>query len=308
MRCSPRSQRNQKGSSKKKFYELRAKGLEEKLDLYEFGRALFHINQRRGFKSNRKTGEANEKSKIAKGDKDHKGANELRKTIKENNYRTIGKYFAGVNPEEWRIRGQYTFRSMYEEEFDKLWEKQSEYYPQILTEDLCKRIRDKIIFYQRPMKWDPDTVGDCELEKDENGLPLKRCPKGDWYARRFRILQDVNNLKIRNPDSSELPLTEEQRGIVLIGLGKKKKVKFEDLKKQLSKKGFGLLEKQRFNFEEDGDNNYMNGDWFSEQMRSKKLLGPKEWDKLDENVKIAMNQTLLELYDDEDVKEQAVKE
>ena len=36
-------------------YELRAKGLREALTPGEFARALFHINQRRGFKSNRKT-------------------------------------------------------------------------------------------------------------------------------------------------------------------------------------------------------------------------------------------------------------
>ncbi|HUO44208.1 MAG TPA: type II CRISPR RNA-guided endonuclease Cas9, partial [Burkholderiales bacterium] len=36
-------------------YELRAKGLDKPLTPAEFARALFHINQRRGFKSNRKT-------------------------------------------------------------------------------------------------------------------------------------------------------------------------------------------------------------------------------------------------------------
>ena len=36
-------------------YTLRAKGLDVALSPAEFGRALFHINQRRGFKSNRKT-------------------------------------------------------------------------------------------------------------------------------------------------------------------------------------------------------------------------------------------------------------
>ena len=36
-------------------YALRAKGLDEVLTAAEFARALFHINQRRGFKSNRKT-------------------------------------------------------------------------------------------------------------------------------------------------------------------------------------------------------------------------------------------------------------
>jgi CRISPR-associated endonuclease Csn1 len=36
-------------------YALRAKGLDGALTPAEFARALFHINQRRGFKSNRKT-------------------------------------------------------------------------------------------------------------------------------------------------------------------------------------------------------------------------------------------------------------
>jgi CRISPR-associated endonuclease Csn1 len=36
-------------------YELRARGLDAPLTPHEFGRALFHLNQRRGFKSNRKT-------------------------------------------------------------------------------------------------------------------------------------------------------------------------------------------------------------------------------------------------------------
>lgn len=35
-------------------YTLRAKGLDAVLTPAEFGRALFHINQRRGFKNNRK--------------------------------------------------------------------------------------------------------------------------------------------------------------------------------------------------------------------------------------------------------------
>ena len=36
-------------------YELRSTALDERLPLHQLGRALFHLNQRRGFKSNRKT-------------------------------------------------------------------------------------------------------------------------------------------------------------------------------------------------------------------------------------------------------------
>jgi len=40
-------------------YALRAKGLDKALTPSEFARALFHINQRRGFKSNRKADKSN---------------------------------------------------------------------------------------------------------------------------------------------------------------------------------------------------------------------------------------------------------
>ena len=47
--------------------ELRANSLHEKLDPYHIGRALFHINQRRGFKSNRKdTSEEARSGKVSK--------------------------------------------------------------------------------------------------------------------------------------------------------------------------------------------------------------------------------------------------
>lgn len=47
------------------LYALRAEGLDRALPLTHFGRALFHLNQRRGFKSNRKTDRGdNESGKI----------------------------------------------------------------------------------------------------------------------------------------------------------------------------------------------------------------------------------------------------
>ena len=42
-------------------YELRRSGLREKLELHEIGRLLLHLNQRRGFLSNRKTDKATDR-------------------------------------------------------------------------------------------------------------------------------------------------------------------------------------------------------------------------------------------------------
>jgi len=50
----PADKAGQKALVDKDPYELRARGLDQVITPAEFGRALFHMNQRRGFKSNRK--------------------------------------------------------------------------------------------------------------------------------------------------------------------------------------------------------------------------------------------------------------
>jgi CRISPR-associated endonuclease Csn1 len=264
-------------------YELRKKGLDEKLEPYKFGRVLYHLSQRRGFKSNRKSGNSKDEGIVKKE------AGELQKQIEAANCRTIGEYFAGLNPDEQRIRGRYTFRSMYEKEFDLLCAKQSEYYPKILTEELRKKIRDEIIFFQRPLKPTDELIGNCELEPNE-----KRCSRGDWYARKFRLLQDVNNLKIQNSDGSESELTVEQRNLILDELCKKKEFKFDDIRKKLN-----LMETQLFNLEQNGKAASIKGDVFVAAMRSKNVFGSKAWDAMDEQEKIKLNDAFVELEDDQ---------
>lgn len=58
----PENESERKALERLNPYELRVKGLDEKLPPYELGRALFHINQRRGFKSNRKTDRKNDEA------------------------------------------------------------------------------------------------------------------------------------------------------------------------------------------------------------------------------------------------------
>jgi len=261
-------------------YPLRAKGLDERLTMHEFGRVLFHINQRRGFKSNRKTGEAKEDGIVKKS------ASSLQKAIDEAGFRTLGEYFAKIDPEEERIRRHYTFRSMYEHEIDLLWQKQSEFYPDILTDQLREKIKDKAIFYQRPLKPTDELIGECSLEAGE-----KRCPRSDWYSRRFRIFQDVNNLKIYNPDGKSEKLNPEQQQLVLKEMLNKKDVFFDSLRKKL-----GLIETQTFNVEEgqvDKKKAKLKGDEFAAQMRSKKILGAKKWNSLDIKEQVEINEALI---------------
>lgn len=269
-------------------YELRKKGLDKKLEPYEFGRVLYHLSQRRGFKSNRKSGKAKEDGVVIKG------ANALQMEMDNKKCRTIGEYFAGLDPDQQRIRERYTFRSMYEREFDLLWTKQAWFYPNVLTDELCKKIRDEIIFFQRPLKPTDELIGECELEPGE-----KRCPRGDWYARQFRILQDVNNLIIQNPDGTEQKLTADQRKILLDELGQKEKLTFDKIREKL-----GLIETQKFNAEykigRSGKTvESLKGDNFSWSMRSKNIFGSKKWDAMDEQEKIKLNEWLVEFEDDQ---------
>ena len=234
-------------------YLLRAKGLKEKLSRHEIGRAIFHLNQRRGFWSNRKSTTKSEDGIVKKK------ATELDNKIQEANCQTLGEYLASLDRDENRIRGWYTFRSMYEYEFDKLWEKQIEYDSDLTSETGCE-IKNTI-FFQRPLKPCDDLIGDCELE---NGH--KHCPKASYYARRFRILQDVNNLKIHNPDGTELELTNDQRQIILDELWSKKEAKFSALRKKLD-----MFETQLFNLEEgsaDKKEPKLKGDEFNSQLKN----------------------------------------
>ena len=67
-------------------YELRAKGLHEALTPGEFGRAMFHLNQRRGFKSNRKTDKGESDAGALKSAIVH-----LRDDIKAQGLQTVGE-------------------------------------------------------------------------------------------------------------------------------------------------------------------------------------------------------------------------
>jgi CRISPR-associated endonuclease Csn1 len=81
-------------------YVLRARALDERLMPYEIGRALFHLNQRRGFKSNRKAERAQkdgEDGKIALG------AQALDREMADAGARTLGEFLNGRTTKRVRM-------------------------------------------------------------------------------------------------------------------------------------------------------------------------------------------------------------
>ena len=94
----------------------------------------------------------------------------------EKQARTLGEHFSRLSPFDERIRSHWTARDMYETEFDAIWAAQAAHHPGLLTPERKKEIQ-RAIFFQRPLWFDPKTIGQCELEPGQRRAPayLLRC-------------------------------------------------------------------------------------------------------------------------------------
>lgn len=172
-------------------YQLRRLLIKEKLDLsipenrYKIGRALYHIAQRRGFKSSRKQG-ANEKTAVYKGSNETKtiGRNEYENLIIE--YGSLGAAFAFMEDNGIRVRNRYTLRSDYLAEAQKILDFQK------TSDDNFKERVEKAIFFQRPLRSQKRLVGKCTLEPNK-----PRCPISHPKFEEYRAWSFINNIKYR---------------------------------------------------------------------------------------------------------------
>nr|NQU91396.1 hypothetical protein [Bacteroidota bacterium] len=177
-------------------YQLRRLLIEKKLDLaipenkHIVGRALYHIAQRRGFKSSRKQG-ANGKTSV------YKGSNET-KTIGRDKYEeliikhgSLGAAFAYLEDEGIRVRNRYTLRSDYRDEVNKILEFQ-EIQNKAFKDKLLLESKNGSIFYQRPLRSQKGLIGKCTLEPNK-----PRCPVSHPKFEEYRAWSFINNIKYR---------------------------------------------------------------------------------------------------------------
>ncbi len=137
-------------------YELRDRALREKLELYEVGRVLLHLNQRRGFLSNRKTDKAKKKETEGMLAEINELAGLMDKAVRAD----AGQLFCGTRPGFGRPDGRRAAyppaahkARMYEDEFDKIWAAQQTHYPEILTEKLKYGVRGRRRFPRNRSRW-----------------------------------------------------------------------------------------------------------------------------------------------------------
>lgn len=134
-------------------FALRARALHEVLPLHHIGRALFHLNQRRGFKSNRKT----DRGKNEEDGKIRIGVSRLHDKMRDAGAETLGEFLHGrrasasdpnaIPNVRTRLRPEdsegaksdgydfYPGRQMLEEEFEAIWAAQSPHHPVALTRE-----------------------------------------------------------------------------------------------------------------------------------------------------------------------------
>lgn len=256
-------------------YELRAAALERPLTAYELGRVLYHMDQRRGFRSNRKEGDGEQK-KFNSGDEDRgiRGYGETQELLRD--HETMGRVAVHLSrqPKVEAVRRRFVKRDDYVREFDLIWEKQRELHGNdglgaLLTEKLHDEIGapfDGILFFQRPLRTQKGTVGKCRFERKK-----RRAPQASLTAEVFEVLQTANNIKVDGQ-----PLSDELRQRVITELFlKKDRFTAEDLNKSLAK------------WKADGRSNYEGEEAKKVKFKGAevikdlaKLFGGKNWEPL----------------------------
>jgi CRISPR-associated endonuclease Csn1 len=292
----PEADAERKALERQDPWTLRVLGLDEELSLHQLGRALFHLQQRRGFKSNRKTD---------KGDDDDSGkiksaAKAVTEAMEETTARTLGEYLArarvddpkksATHPVRARLKGVgakahydfYPTRALIEAEFDALWAAQNSHHAKDLTDDARDALKD-ILFFQRDLK--PQPVGKCSLNPTE-----ERAPRALPSVQRLRIYQEINNLRVRLPGEAERVLTLEERDTLVNKALATKQLTFDAARKALK-----FPDTARFNLEGE-KRKHLDGD-----KTAAILAASKRWDKDWRDLDAATQETIVEnLLDEED--------
>lgn len=122
-----------KNNSTFSTYQARAKAPKEKITKEDFTRVLLMINKKRGYKSSRKANNEEEGQLID-------GMSVAKKLYHENF--TPGQYSYQLLKEEKKVLPDY-YRSDLQDEFDKIWDYQKQFYPEILTEKHLEELKGK---------------------------------------------------------------------------------------------------------------------------------------------------------------------
>lgn len=160
-------------------YRLRAKAATEEITLAEFARVLLMINKKRGYKSSRKAKNTEEGQLI--------DGMEIAKRLYNENL-TPGQFSLELLKNGKKYLPDF-YRSDLQTEFDKVWDVQKRFYPEILTDDLKENLQGK----NKTQSW-----AICQKPFGIEGV--KRRTKGDEqkvenYSWRVKALSEQMDLE-----------------------------------------------------------------------------------------------------------------
>lgn len=253
------------------LWELRERAATagEHLTLPELGRVLYHINQKRGYRHVKSdaaaiVGDEGEKKKDSNSA--YLAGIRANDEKLQDEHKTVGQYFAEQlrqNQSEsptggisYRIKDQIFSRQRYIDEYDQIMAAQRVYYPDILTDEFIRMLRDEVIFMQRPLKSCKHLVSLCEFEKQEKVMCVQQddgkggrqlverkikfgpkvAPKSSPLFQLCRIYEAVNNIRLTRPDGSPRDITPEELAKIVAHLQSSASLSFAALKKLLKEK------------------------------------------------------------------------
>lgn len=174
----------------------------QQVDRYKLGRALYHIAQRRGFKSSKgeflndvKADDSVDIVSLMKESELMKSS-ELSEYMKKHDLVTPGQAFAHLESDGVRVRGSeyQAVRSQLKDEITYIFTFQnqlstdSDFYHHLTSE----KKEEGTIFYKRPLRSQKRLVGKCTLEPNKY-----RCSLSHPEYELFRAWSFINNIKIR---------------------------------------------------------------------------------------------------------------
>ena len=175
--------------------ELATKQLdfEEEINRFKLGRAIYHIAERRGFKSSK--GESIKEQEDTETENKELQQSELDRALPfdKSLYPTVGCALYAINKSGQRVRRECSVvRKQYKEEieyifnFQKGLDTQSGLYKRLISE---KR-KEGTIFYKSPLKSQKGLVGMCTLEPNK-----PRCPQSRPEYEKFRAWSFINSIR-----------------------------------------------------------------------------------------------------------------
>jgi CRISPR-associated endonuclease Csn1 len=264
------------GNAANDVYNLRKRALYAELPPFHLGRAFFHLQQRRGFQSNRKAdrkSKDNEKGLIASG------AERLWLAMQEKGSKTLGEFLAdrrGDDPRKWgtvRVRADaeaelagddsgilYPVRRMLEDEFEAIWDAQARFRSDVLTDERKAHLF-RVMFYQRPLK--APVVGKCSFNPAE-----ERLAKAHPLFQQFRLYKEVNELTLIDDNEVERKLSFDERNALVKHLRTRNSETFSRLRKKI----LGLDHRYRFKKEE-AEREKLLGDEIYSTLSDKTIFG-----------------------------------